>query len=191
MKRTALGECRWAGATSPGSKYWTATEMVWVLVRSGTPGLSSRTIRRSAPRPGFMNSGVRRTSGSMSRQRHILACTADFLGAIRGPGRVHGASSPAAARLAQYSSRAVSTEVVWMLMISLSLSSRSPCQLASSGDERLVHSIGTDPPRGDGPPQGEEPTLLGLVGHRHRGQDSDRALAVVLLDLHVLVVEVE
>src|SRR5437899_1907982 len=52
MKRTAFGVWRCAGATSPGSRYWTAMEIVWPAVRSGTPGLSRRTMRRSAPRPG-------------------------------------------------------------------------------------------------------------------------------------------
>ena len=92
----ALGVWRWAGATSPGSRYCTATEIVWPAVRSGTPGLSRRRMRRSAPRPGAMNSGLRWMSGSMSRQRQARACMAEALGLISGPGSIQGASRPAA-----------------------------------------------------------------------------------------------
>src|SRR5207245_4572146 len=116
MKRIALGVWRWAGATSPGSRYCTATEIVWPDVRSGTPGLSNRRIRRSAPRPGAMNSGVRRTSGSISRQRQTRACMAEALGRMSGPGCSQGASSPAADSVETKSVRAMVAAVVRMLM---------------------------------------------------------------------------
>src|SRR5437867_2687539 len=111
MKRTALGVWRWAGATSPGRMYCTAVEIVWVLVRSGTPGLSRRTMRRSAPRPGDMNSALRRTSGSISAQRQSRAWTADAFGRMSGPGSTHGASRPAARRSARYASRSAARSV--------------------------------------------------------------------------------
>src|SRR5712692_3759598 len=191
MKRTAFGVWRCAGATSPGSRYWTATEIVCVLVRSGTPGLSRRRTRRSAPRPGFMNSGLRRTSGSMSAQRQSRASTAEALGWMSGPGRVHGASSPAARRLAQYSSRPV-TGGVWIAITVLL--GRSPwCFASGSGraHERFVHPVGAAPAGGAGPTQGQEASRLLGVGDRHLLEDADGALAMVLLHFHVLVVEVE
>src|SRR2546428_5261990 len=111
MKRTAFGVWRWAGATSPGRMYCTAVEIVCVLVRSGTPGLSRRKMRRSAPRPGVMNSALRRTSGSISVQRQSRAWTADAFGRMSGPGSAHGASRPAARRSAWYASRSLARSV--------------------------------------------------------------------------------
>src|SRR3989441_743902 len=131
MRRTALGVCRYAGAISPGSRYWTAIEIVWPAVRSGTPGLSRRTMRRSAPRPGAMNSGVRRTSGSICAQRQRRACMAEALGRMSGPGSIHGASSPALRRVETNSSRAVAV-VVWVLMTG------SVLQPSRVGDPRPV-----------------------------------------------------
>src|SRR5712664_1013181 len=159
MKRMALGVWRWAGATSPGSRYCTATEIVCPAVRSGTPGLSSRRIRRSAPRPGAMNSGVRRTSGSICRQRQTRACMAEALGRMSGPGCIHGASRPAADSVETKSVRAAVTAVVWVLM-------------AGS----LLHGSGVRDPRpvlGDRTPdhsQIDARDHLGVVGgEEHRG----------------------
>src|SRR5262249_54309141 len=59
------------------------------------------------------------------------------------------------------------------------------------GNERFVHPVGADPSCGDGAPEREPPARLLGVGPRDRFQDPDCALAVILLDLHVLVVEVE
>src|SRR2546427_4106303 len=111
MKRTAFGVWRWAGATSPGRMYCTAVEIVCVLERSGTPGFSRRKMRRSAPRPGVMNSALRRTSGSISVQRQSRAWTADAFGRMSGPGAAHGASRPAARRSAWYASRSLARSV--------------------------------------------------------------------------------
>src|SRR2546428_1848502 len=119
MKRTAFGVWRWAGATSPGRMYCTAVEIVCVLVRSGTPGLSRRRTRRSAPRPSVMNSALRRTSGSMSAQRQSRAWTADAFGRMSGPGSAHGASRPAARRSAWYASRSLARSVACSAIIVL------------------------------------------------------------------------
>src|SRR5229473_6670783 len=104
MKRSALGEWRCAGATSPGRRYWTATESVCVLVRSGTPGLARRRIRLSVPCPGATKSALRRSSGSISAQRQTHGWTCVFFDSMSGPGRDQGASRPAACTSARYCS---------------------------------------------------------------------------------------
>src|SRR5262252_4334407 len=75
MKRMAVGECRWAGAHSLGSRSCTAVTNVWVALWPTTPGLVSCRIRRSAPRPGVISSPVCLISGSMSAQRHRKGST--------------------------------------------------------------------------------------------------------------------
>src|SRR3989442_7244731 len=99
--------------------YCTAVEIVCVLVRSGTPGLSRRRTRRSAPRPSVMISALRRTSGSMSAQRQSRAWTADAFGRMSGPGSAHGASRPAARRSAWYASRSLARSVACSAIIVL------------------------------------------------------------------------
>jgi hypothetical protein len=50
MKRIAVGVCRWARATSPGSRICTAAIMVLVVAhRPSRPGLKSWSARRSSP----------------------------------------------------------------------------------------------------------------------------------------------
>src|SRR5262252_4829438 len=88
MKRMAVGECRWAGAHSPGSRSCTAVTNVWVALWPTTPGLVSCRIRRSAPRPGVISSPVCLISGSISAQRHRK-------------GRTRGRGAGAASSLAQ------------------------------------------------------------------------------------------
>src|SRR5262249_43038506 len=78
MKRMAVGECRWAGAHSPGSRSCTAVTNVWVVLWPATPGLVSCRMRRSAPRPGVISSPACLISGSMSPQRHRKGSTRDL-----------------------------------------------------------------------------------------------------------------
>ena len=53
--------------------------------------------------------------------------------------------------------------------------------------EGVVHPVGADPARGDGPTQGQEPPRLLGVGDRHLLEDADGALTMVLLHFHVHV----
>src|SRR6266851_3301750 len=117
MKRSAFGEWRCAGATSPGRRYWTATESVCVLVRSGTPGLARRRIRLSVPCPGATKSALRRRSGSISTQRQKHGWTRVFFDSMSGPGRDHGASRPAARTSARYSSSSSPERVACSAML--------------------------------------------------------------------------
>src|SRR5882672_3949187 len=104
-------------APSPWSMYWIARTRLWATVRSGTPGLWSRRTRRSAPRCGLRNSLLSRSSGSMSRQRQWRGWVAVGFGGMSGPGRDHGASSPAALNRAQYASSSSTVRVVWTAMV--------------------------------------------------------------------------
>src|SRR5262249_10100081 len=70
-------------------------------------------------------SGLSRSSGSMSRQRHRRAWVAVGLGGMSGPGRDHGASSPAPRNRAQYASSSSAVRVAWTAMIALLLRSVS------------------------------------------------------------------
>src|SRR6476661_3723033 len=112
MNRRALGLWAWIGAVSPGSRYWTATDSVCAEVRSGTPGLTKRRMRRSPPLPGAMKSGLRSSRGPMSAQRHWNGSTLLCLLAISGPGRDHGASSPASRTHVAYSAIVVGAVAV-------------------------------------------------------------------------------
>src|SRR5882724_1799989 len=145
MNLIAVGEWRCAGATSPGSRYWIASTRLWATVRSGTPGLCRRSTRRSAPRCGLRNSLLSRRSGSMSRQRQWRGWVAVGLGGMSGPGRDHGASSPAALNRAQYASISSTVRVVWTAMVASCLDSA------------------TTPTRGCGPCSGAEHAALPAV----------------------------
>src|SRR5262245_55996868 len=70
MKRIAVGVCRWARATSPGSKSWIAAIMVLVVAqRPSRPGLNSWSARRSSPTG--TASPASRTSVSISAAFHM------------------------------------------------------------------------------------------------------------------------
>src|SRR5215510_6359142 len=70
MKRIAVGVCRWARATSPGSKSWIAAIMVLVVAqRPSRPGLNSWSARRSSPTG--TASPASRTSASISDAFHM------------------------------------------------------------------------------------------------------------------------
>ena len=55
----------------------------------------------------------------MSRQRHRRAWVAVGFGGMSGPGRDHGASSPAPRSRAQYASSSSAVRVAWTAMIAL------------------------------------------------------------------------
>src|SRR5919106_2723471 len=99
MKRMAAGECRWAGAHSPGSKSCTAVDRVWVEVLPATPGLARRRMRRSTPRSGVTNAPARMSSGSMAAQRQRNGCTrvigaCDIMGPVQGASRCACSTAP-------------------------------------------------------------------------------------------------
>jgi len=108
MKRTALGVCRWPARPRRAAgiaRRWRSV----AGVRSGTPGLSSRRTRRSAPRPGaILGAPVNQRMSSRSARRPGMA---EALGRMSGPGSSTRIEA-AARRLAVYCSRAVLGEVV-------------------------------------------------------------------------------
>src|SRR5881296_3406609 len=69
-----------------------------------------------------------RSNGSMARQRQWRGWVAVGFGGMSGPGRDHGASSPAALSRAQYASSSSTVRVVWTAMVASFLR-----ELASGG----------------------------------------------------------